>query len=77
MDGKGLSILLIVYTNILHDNVLNITQHCVQFCVQYYWHIVHIVHIARLQFIVRICQFCTILPDIVREIALVWFADAE
>ena len=30
--------------------------------------IVHIVHIAQLQFIVHIYQYCTILPDIVREI---------
>ena len=36
-------------------------------------YILYILH--ELLFIVRICQYCTIFPDIVHNIAMVWFAD--
>ena len=49
---------------------VNQTSNCIVYNITILHHssIVHIVHIAQLQFIVHIYQYCTILPDIVREI---------
>ena len=75
-----LSILPIVYTNIVHPMMI-LFQILLSIVCNFVYNFTSILYISyilhELQFIVHICQYCTILSDIVRKIALVWFADVS